>query len=72
MFPLFLVKGGLTLDEGIYIAQMVAETGLFTLNNNFKCKFKQKCTYVDSFFLTLLACLFFLSRLTQSFYNSNF
>ncbi|CAH3198536.1 unnamed protein product, partial [Porites evermanni] len=28
------VKGGLTLDEGIYIAQMVAETGLFTPNNN--------------------------------------
>ena len=38
MFPLFLVKGGLTLDEGIYIAQMVAETGLFKLNNKFKCK----------------------------------
>ena len=45
------------MDEGIYIAQMVAETGLFKLNNKLSVN-KQKCTYVVSFFLTLFVFSF--------------
>ena len=29
--PPFLVRGGLTLDEGIYIAQIVAQSGIFSI-----------------------------------------
>ena len=28
----FSVRGGLTLDEGIYIAQIVAQSGMFVIN----------------------------------------